>query len=168
MLTKIDLYKLGDHMTPALWDTTTHFKYDEDWGDPYKMWVHLIYYLDAFRIYIHPHKLIVNCGWELRESGWHPSGAAADLHCPTLDMKFLTYRAMQFPFTGIGMYPYWHKPGVHLDVRPLQLDCRRRVWWRDEWKEMKEGKVIHMKKYYNVENLEEFDSVSNVGSLAFR
>ena len=132
-------------MTPALWDVTDHFNWDEDWGDPYKIRVHLIYYLDAFRKAIHPNKLLVHCGWEIRDSGYHPSGCAVDLHCPTIPYNDLAYLAMQYPFWGIGLYPFWNNPGLHLDVRPLGLDCKRELWWRDE-----KG------KYHNINNLDDF------------
>jgi hypothetical protein len=119
------------NMTVPLWEKVVYFNLFEDWGDPYKMKVREIYYLDSLRKYIHPHTLIIHCGVEERESGWHPTGVAADMHSPTLSYKDLAYQAMQFPFTGIGLYPYWNNPGVHLDVRPMPKDCKRKVWWRD-------------------------------------
>ena len=121
-----------DHMNAHLWSLVEHFDLFENWGDPYKMWVLLVYYLDAFRDYLCK-PLIVNCGWEVRNSGWHPSGAAVDLYCPGMNYKLLAFKAMQFPFTGLGLYPFWNRPGLHLDVRPLDNDDhRRRVWYRDK------------------------------------
>ena len=147
MLIKIDAFDHDAPMTPALWERVVHFNLFEDWGDPYKMRVWLLYYLDAFRAYIDPHKLVVHCGWEIRDKGWHPAGAAVDLHCPTIKYDELAYLAMQFPFTGIGLYPYWNSPGLHLDVRPLLLDSRRRVWWLDYG------------KYRNINNIHDFIAV---------
>lgn len=131
MQINIDDYEPYDYMNVELWTKVQHFTYDEEWGDPYKMWVHLIYFLDAFRESISPHQLIIHGGWELRDSGWHPAGAAADLHCPTIPYKELAYLAMQFPFTGIGLYPFWNNPGLHLDVRLRPEDCKRKVWFKN-------------------------------------
>lgn len=129
----INHYKPYDVMkSPLLWQKTKYFNEFEEWGDPYKMWVRLIYYIDAFRDYL-CRPLVIHCGWELRDSGWHPTGAAVDLHAPGMNYKQLAFKAMQFPFTGIGLYPFWNNPGLHLDVRPLEDgDHRRRMWYRNE------------------------------------
>lgn len=135
--------------SPKLWEKVEHFNAFEDWGDPYKMWVILIYHLDSFREYLKK-PLIVHCGWEMRDSGWHPAGAAVDLHCPSLSYKDLAFKAMQFTFTGIGLYPCWNNPGVHLDVRPLaDNDKKRKLWYRHEWMD---GNILK-KQYYNIEDL---------------
>ncbi len=167
MLIDINAFEKGANMTPALWERTSYFNWDEEWGDPYKMWVHLIYYLDALRHWI-DNKFIINCGWEKRDSGWHPKGAATDGYSPTINYKDLAYKAMQFPFTGIGLYPYWNNPGVHLDVRPLRMDSRRRVWWRDEWKELVDGEEVIKHEYHNINTLEDLQSLPSKGIHAFR
>lgn len=64
MLTVLDNIKETDRMTPYYWDLTRYFNYAENWGDPYRMSIYLLYYLDAFRGFINPAKLIVNCGYE--------------------------------------------------------------------------------------------------------
>ena len=43
--------------------------------------------------------------------------------------QFLT--AIRYTWTGIGFYPYWNNPGVHVDRRPITVKGRRSLWWRD-------------------------------------
>jgi hypothetical protein len=128
-------------MLPSLWEKVEYFNYAEEWGNPYVMWVHLIYYLDEFRRDLES-PLHIHCGWEERDTGWHPRGAAADLHSNVFHYKELAFRAMRFPFTGIGLYPFWNNKGLHLDVRPRPKDSKIKMWWRD-----KKG------VYHNIESL---------------
>jgi uncharacterized protein YcbK (DUF882 family) len=67
----------------------------------------------------------------------HYQGKAFDLvikdrrtqhHLPILD-QFLI--AVRYFWTGIGFYPYWNTPGLHVDTRPMILTGRRALWWRD-------------------------------------
>lgn len=56
---------------------------------------------------------------------------AVDLSCGDLELKeFLRLaQAFQFEgqvFTGIGIYPYWNNPGLHLDLRTRAIK-----WIRD-------------------------------------
>lgn len=59
----------------------------------------------------------------------HPLGRAVDCHAPgvsLLDFWLLAERCVSF--TGIGVYPKWWHPGLHLDVRDEVLRAR---WWHD-------------------------------------
>ena len=40
--------------------------------------------------------------------------------------------ALRYCWTGVGFYPYWTRPGVHVDRRPLTIFGRRAMWWRDK------------------------------------
>ena len=40
--------------------------------------------------------------------------------------------ASRWPWTGIGLYPYWSTPGLHLDTRPCRPLERRSRWYRNE------------------------------------
>jgi len=43
--------------------------------------------------------------------------------------------ACRYMFSGIGFYPYWSRPGIHVDTRPTNgdyLTLKRAFWWRDE------------------------------------
>ena len=71
---------------------------------------------------------IIHVAYEERATdSQHPLGKAVDLHfvgVPLLD-QFL--EATRFPFKGIGVYPFWKKPGLHLDIRDAELAAH---WWR--------------------------------------
>lgn len=49
-------------------------------------------------------------------------------------------------WTGVGVYPFWNRPGFHLDLRPHRHPSHRSHWLRDErgayrpmsWKTYKE------------------------------
>lgn len=59
----------------------------------------------------------------------HPLGRAVDCHAVGLPLLDFWLAAERLPaFRGIGLYPYWTHPGLHLDTR---RDRRRARWWRD-------------------------------------
>lgn len=39
--------------------------------------------------------------------------------------------AMAYPWSAVGVYPYWAHPGLHMDLRPLSSDAPRPVWYQD-------------------------------------
>ncbi|HSF03638.1 MAG TPA: hypothetical protein VLA62_11530, partial [Solirubrobacterales bacterium] len=60
----------------------------------------------------------------------HPHGTAVDGHVVGLPLLEAWLFAERFPaFRGIGVYPHWHQPGLHLDVRDTPTRAR---WWRDQ------------------------------------
>lgn len=105
-------------MTPALWRKVNHFKPSEKWGDPNEMNSRLIFELDAFRAYIKK-PIIIHCGFERRyqNRGQHPIGTAVDCHIHGLSLIDQFIAACRFQFVGIGVYPCWNFPGLHLDMR---------------------------------------------------
>lgn len=65
------------------------------------------------------------------EKGYHPLGLAVDLHLER-DGEVISYQeqyslALKYWRGGIGVYPFWKSPGLHLDVGPDD-----RLWWRDQ------------------------------------
>jgi hypothetical protein len=50
--------------------------------------------------------------------------------------------ALGWCWSGIGFYPHWHSPGLHLDTRPVTRMMPRALWWRDA-----EGFYHHVKDY---------------------
>ena len=106
-------------MTKEDWRRVYGFSENENWGDPLKMAKSLIYALVALRKYV-AKPIIIHCGWEHRGSGWHPAGVAVDLHIPEMHVMDQFFAAERFDaFNGIGVYPFWNSPGLHLDVRPV-------------------------------------------------
>lgn len=39
--------------------------------------------------------------------------------------------AIRYCWTGIGVYPFWNLPGLHVDTRPMTRQMRRALWMRD-------------------------------------
>ena len=108
-------------MTRELWELVEHFSPDsktDHWGDPYQMDAALVFTLDAFRTFV-GRPVHVHCGKEERGSGWHPWGRAADVHVEGMPVLDQYLAAERFNFPGIGVYPCWNNPGLHLDNRPL-------------------------------------------------
>lgn len=109
-------------MTPEQWQTVKFFTPAESWGDPAKMDPALIFELDRLRKYI-AKPVIIHCGLEQRERGYHPLGMAAS----------------RFNFGGIGVYLWWNNPGVHLDKRIIHPGMSRAYWGS-----IKEGEYVAM------------------------
>ena len=110
------------------WADIRYFGPDDNFGDPGKMDSELIYALDTFRNYVGK-PVIVHCGWEERTYGYHPKGMAVDCHVIDMALFDQYMTASRFmSFRGIGVYPWWRCPGLHLDSRPLQKYGRRALW----------------------------------------
>lgn len=148
----INNYTIEDTMTHELWARTVYFKnyMGENWGDPMKMKVHLIYWLDWYRA-MSGRPFIVHCGYEERDKGYHPRGMAVDGHSVGMTWMQQFTLATRIPhFNGVGVYPYWNNPGLHLDVRVFHN--LRNFWWRDEWI-TDDGKLRH--EYHNITSIEQ-------------
>jgi uncharacterized protein YcbK (DUF882 family) len=39
--------------------------------------------------------------------------------------------ALKWFWSGVGFYPHWNEPGLHLDTRPVTRIGARALWWRD-------------------------------------
>jgi hypothetical protein len=105
-------------MTPEDWERLRYFDPSERWGQPDGMDFYLLQGLEALRRDC-GRKIVIHCGKEARPRGWHPTGRAVDLHIEGLDLLSQWLAAARFPvFTGLGVYTWWHNPGLHLDTRP--------------------------------------------------
>ena len=108
-------------MTPKLWEQVKHFRPDgpDVWGDPHQMAASIVFGIDRYRKYI-GRPVNVHCGWEYRASGgWHPNGCAVDVDVEGMHVIDQYLAAERFDeFNGIGVYPNWNNPGLHLDTRP--------------------------------------------------
>ena len=54
---------------------------------------------------------------EHSENSLHYQGKAIDLHMGGMTLGQTARIAMRYFFGGIGLYPGWNNPGLHLDVR---------------------------------------------------
>ena len=108
-------------MTAGLWGTIEHFTPGEKWGNPEKMETRVVYELDALRRYV-DRPIHIHCGFEERTTGgYHYYGMAVDFHIEGMHMVDQFLAASRFDgFNGLGLYPYWNKPGLHVDCRSKQ------------------------------------------------
>ena len=93
----------------------------------------LILKLDSLREFV-GRSLIIHAGFEV--SGHSPGsqhylGNAADFHIEGLSLLEQYLAAERFNFSAIGLYPFWERPGLHCDVRPLGLRQPGPRWFRD-------------------------------------
>jgi len=133
-------------MAKGDWSGLEHFTVDENWGDPYKMDRDLLYLLEYLRI-LFRFPFVVHCGYDTEghsENSQHYVGKAVDFHVRTMNFKnavdllidtLKTLKVgkvrMLFPkfmvgkykdvlvadLIGLGIYPHWNSPGIHLDTR---------------------------------------------------
>ena len=76
-------------------------------------------------------------------NSWHYKGKAFDIvirdartERPLPVMKQFII-AMHYSWGGVGFYPYWNDPGIHVDTRPIGVFEKRATWWRNEKGEYK-------------------------------
>lgn len=115
-------------MTPEQWETIRHFNPDENFGDPSKMSYLLLLSLDNLREYIGA-PIVIHCGYEDRgNDSYHCKGMAVDCHAKGLSLYDFYFASTRFSFHGIGVYPKWNNPGLHLDIRPVHRYEGRAFW----------------------------------------
>jgi len=106
-------------MLPEQWAKINYFNPEEEWGDPEQMSYLLLIRLDSLRERAGK-PIIIHSGFA--SSGYSPNsyhylGMATDLHIEGLSVLDQYLLAEQEGFGGIGVYPYWSSPGLHLDTR---------------------------------------------------
>lgn len=114
------------------WSKVKHFKRTEAWGDPDKINPLLVYSLDALREFT-GRAIIINNAYRPDDPGsTHKNGDAADVVIVGLSVidQFLMAERTRL-FSGIGVYPFWNRPGLHLDVRSLQPHQHGPRWGRN-------------------------------------
>ncbi len=123
----------NSYMTPHMFSLTDFFKnYTiEKWGDHNLIRVPLVYWLDKLRD-IAGRPIVVYCGYEERDRGFHPRGVAVDFHIKGMSLVDQFLLATKLPFNGVGVYPFWNRPGLHCDVRSLADDGIKDFWMRDK------------------------------------
>lgn len=100
------------------WNMIRHFNEHEKWGNPNEINPILVNTLDNLREEI-GHPIIIHAGYENRIGiSQHPLGNAVDCHCEGVGLvDFFLYASRYSALKGIGIYPLWDPPGLHLDVR---------------------------------------------------
>lgn len=91
----------------------------------------LIYSLDALRKFV-GRPIRINNAFRPGDNGTHGRGEAADIVITGLHVvdQFLMAERTRL-FAGIGCYPHWNRPGLHLDVRALQPNQHGPRWARN-------------------------------------
>jgi hypothetical protein len=120
---------------PTVWPTLRYFRQAE-FGDAdvcAQLDRELLVTLDALRallgVPIQVHTGAIVASRQETSDSQHPHGRAVDCSAPALSLLEFWLFAERFPaFRGIGLYPHWHNPGLHLDTRPTTVRAR---WWRD-------------------------------------
>ena len=103
-------------MTNLDWCDIKYFKPTE-FSYPNKMNPYLIRRLDKFREMIGK-PIYVHSDYRPGDSGCHGKGDAVDIHAKDINIIDLYLLAEKSGlFSGIGIYPSWNNPGLHLDVR---------------------------------------------------
>lgn len=93
--------------------------------------------LDKMRETLPDMIMTINSDYRPGSKGWHGRGKAVDCviryratrQPVPIVRQFLI--AVRFLWGGIGFYPFWPGPGLHLDTRPMTRYSRRPLWWRD-------------------------------------
>jgi len=109
------------------WDKVKHFTKFENWGDQEKIEPLLVYELDKFRDFI-SQPVSIHCayaGGGHQPKSQHYIGRAVDIHVKGMTLFEAFIAASRFGFSGIGIYPQWNNPGLHLDIR---LETIRAIW----------------------------------------
>ena len=114
-----------------IWKKLRYFSPEENWGDPERIHPRLLILLDSLRDYIGC-PIIIHCGTQGKhaKNSYHYRGMAADCHAEGIDLLDFYLAAERFNFTGIGIYPYWNNPGLHLDVHPRHAGQPQARWGR--------------------------------------
>lgn len=130
----IDISRSESSDKPAVvtvdWAKIAHFKPTDNWGNIERVNPALIYALEAFRKFVNC-PIILNNAYRAGDKGEHGKGNAADIVVAGLHVvdQFLAAEKSGL-FCGIGIYPYWNRPGIHVD-----LGGRGRRWARNSKKE---------------------------------
>jgi uncharacterized protein YcbK (DUF882 family) len=112
------------------WSKVKHFKPSEftypDQFDPL-----LIYSIDALRDAA-GRSIKINSDYRPGDPGQHGLGRAVDIVISGLHVvdQFLLAEKTRL-FAGIGIYPHWNRPGIHVDIRTLQPHEPGARWARD-------------------------------------
>jgi uncharacterized protein YcbK (DUF882 family) len=137
-------------MTPHEWGQIKHFAPSEKWGDPEMMDFYLLQGLDALREYIKfPIHINRGFGPGSTPDSKHPLGKATDCCCPDMPLFEFFLAATRFPvFRGVGVYPEWNRPGLHLDSRLLPGHLSPRAMWG-----FKNGKIVALNRdFFSLSN----------------
>ncbi len=53
-------------------------------------------------------------------NSYHTLALAADLHVEGMGLQVMAALAKKSGFRGVGLYPNWNPPGIHVDLGPIR------------------------------------------------
>lgn len=115
------------------WSKVKFFK-PEEFNEPDKMDPMIVYSLDRLREIV-GRPIIINKDegtYRPGDKGQHGLGKAVDgfiLGLSLIDQFLISEKTRLF--SGLGLYPYWNRPGLHWDVRDLQPHEPAARWGRN-------------------------------------
>lgn len=103
-------------MNINFWKSVKHFRPSE-FKYPDELDRNLVRALDRFRE-LCGKPIVVHSDYRPDDGGQHGLGEAADVHVKDMHVidQFLMAERSGL-FVGIGVYPNWNSPGLHLDIR---------------------------------------------------
>jgi len=120
------------------WGHLTHFSMEEKdqqgrfaFPRPYVMDVGLMFHLEAMRKAVGQPFIIHESTGGIHDSDLHGLGMAVDGHFIGLSAIEQYLYAEQWNWPGLGFYPHWNDPGIHIDTRALGPDEKGARWWKD-------------------------------------
>lgn len=111
-----------DNSNDILWQDIKYFK-KEEFNHPDEFINNggyvLLQKLDEFREFVGK-PIIIHSDFRPGDKGQHGKARAVDIHIKGMHVIDQFLCAEKFgKFTGIGVYPNWNNPGLHLDIRHL-------------------------------------------------
>lgn len=108
-------------MIASDWQNCKLLKPGMAWGDASKMNKWVVLELDAALSHLgRPFHIDCGCQGSHVANSEHAPGDAVDVCFPgasRLDLLDIFLEVSRFKFTGIGVYPDWKMPGLHVDFR---------------------------------------------------
>lgn len=121
------------------WSNLKNFQKKEWISDPSKVNIALVEMVDELTSFVKQEHgsratCVVHVAYEPSghsENSQHYLGNAVDLHFAGVHIFDQYLAAERFNFSGLGVYPFWNSPGLHLDVRKL-ASYKGARWWKDK------------------------------------
>ena len=122
------------------WSTIRHFKREEFIKNPDLVSWDTVQLMDEMRSAVNK-EVVIHVAWDdsghVFDSGHYTLtreyATAVDYHVVGLSLLDQWLFAERFPWSGIGIYPFWNQPGIHVDLRLIGREHSHlgRRWWRD-------------------------------------
>lgn len=116
------------------WSALRYFRREEFGPEANQLDAPVVYALDELREALgHPIRIHVEGLVSPRAAtpgSQHPLGRAIDCHAEHVALLDFWLAASCLPaIRGLGLYPHWTHPGLHVDTRAT---AARALWWQDE------------------------------------